>query len=68
MASIMEMFTLSLSAAAGWFNRLLTASSVSGVFLSMIFIYLMFKFLLRPIFGRSAGSDTVQRKNQEAAK
>ena len=63
MAAILDMFTMSFTAAAGWFNDLLTSSSVSGVLLSMIFIYLMYKFLLSPILGRSAGSDTVQKRN-----
>ncbi len=68
MADIVEFFTAAFAAPAVWFNSILTGSSVSGIFFSMVFVYLMVKFLLRPIFGRSAGSDTVQKKNSEGAK
>lgn len=68
MASILKIFTTVFAYPAAWFEAILTASSVSGIFLSMVFVYLMVKFLLRPIFGRSAGSDTVQKKNSEGVK
>lgn len=68
MVDMLQMFASVFAYPAAWFEAILTASSVSGIFLSMVFVYLMVKFLLRPIFGRSAGSDTVQKKNSEEAK
>ena len=35
----------------GWFSSLLTSSGTSEIFVSAIFIMLVTRFILRPIFG-----------------
>lgn len=62
MAQIINMINQSLTSSANWFVALLTASGMTELFLSMFFIYLLGRFILRPLFGSSRGSDKVSKK------
>ena len=62
MSQIINMINQSLTSAANWFVALLTASGMTELFLSMFFIYLLGRFILRPLFGSSRGSDKVSKK------
>ena len=46
----------------GWFTDLLDASGMEPFYLSFIFIFLVGKYILKPLFGSSRGSDKA-RKN-----
>lgn len=60
-AQIFEIFTIALSQAVVWFEQLLSAAEMTGIFLSAVFLVLLANFLLKPLFG-SAGSDKVRKK------
>lgn len=52
----------SIISVAGWFTTLFTKSGVASLYLSMIFIALVGKFILSPLFGSSRGSDKAKKK------
>lgn len=58
---IMSLITSSFQACSVWFTRLWEASGMTGLFLAMIFIGLCYRFLLAPVIGRSAGSDSARK-------
>lgn len=66
-SSIMMMFASSFAAVISWFERILAATGMTGAFMAAIFIFLLFKFILSPIFG-SAGSDKVTKQNKGGKK
>lgn len=50
---------------AGWFTSLFTASGAVDIFISVIFIMLVTRFILRPIFGGGGlggRSDTAKKQ------
>ena len=47
-----------------WFELIITESGFGGVYLGGIFLVLLAKYLLQPLFG-SAGSDKASRKKAD---
>lgn len=60
-----SIFGQALSGVVGWFLQFLTADGLSDFFLSGVFLMLVGKFLLAPLFG-SAGSDKARRKKDDS--
>lgn len=58
---IFGMFTTSFVYSVNWFEDILNATGMTGIFLAGIFLALLSKFILAPIFG-SAGSDKVTKR------
>lgn len=56
----------SITSVAGWFITLFDKSGVASFYLSMIFIALVGKFILSPLFGSSRGSDKVKKKRSDS--
>lgn len=56
-SALMNLFNSSISAASGWFIDIFTASNVANVYLVFIFLVMLIRFIVAPIFGRSRGSD-----------
>lgn len=52
-----------LSGALSLFTELMDASGMTPFYISMVFVFLLGKFLLAPIFGRSLGSDKVKKRS-----
>lgn len=50
------------SAPITWFTRLVQSSGVSGFWLGCVFIFLVGRFILLPLFGSTLGSDKAKRK------
>lgn len=48
---------------AGWLVQLLNASGMTQFYVSMVFVFLLGKYILKPLFGSSRGSDQVQKKS-----
>lgn len=63
---IFSIISTSLLYAASWFEDILSATGLTGVFLAGVFLVLLSKFILTPIFG-SAGSDRVTKRNKDGA-
>lgn len=62
---IMGLFGLAVAACSNWFVFLLDGTGFGGVFLAMVFLWLSYKFLLKPVFG-SGGSDKAKKKKEDA--
>lgn len=56
-SGLMNLFNSSISAASGWFIEIFNASRVANVYLVFIFLVMLIRFIVAPIFGRSRGSD-----------
>ena len=63
--SIMSLFGVAVVACSNWFVALLSGTGFGGLFLSMVFLWLAYKFLLKPVFG-SGGSDRAKKKKEDA--
>lgn len=58
---ILESLNIILNAitiAFGWFLELYNAAGALGIWQFCIFVFLTYRFILAPIFGRVAGSDS----------
>ena len=64
-AEAVSIFGQALTAVVGWFLQFLSQDELSGFFLSGVFLLLLGKFLLAPLFG-SAGSDKARRKKDDS--
>lgn len=64
MSSVIVFFNRVVVASVQWFADLLYYSEMTDFYISMVFIALAGKFLLKPVFG-SAGSDTVSKKRKD---
>ena len=62
-ADIMALYGTAFSQVVSWFERILRATGMTGIFLAGFFLFLLFKFIISPVFG-SAGSDQVKRKKE----
>ncbi len=49
-----------------WFESLLTGSGMLDVFLAAIGIFLIYKFLLSPLFGRAGSSDKSKKSKSNS--
>ena len=63
MVDVINFFNSIITSSANWFVTLLFASGMSDFFLAMFFVFLLGRFILRPLFGSSRGSDRVTKKN-----
>ena len=64
MDSLFSAIVSAFNAPVTWFGSILESSSTVSIFLAGIFIMLVYRFLLAPIFGAvvfSAASDTAKR-------
>lgn len=48
---------------ASWLVQLLNASGMTQFYVSMVFVFLLGKYILKPLFGSSRGSDQVRKKS-----
>lgn len=62
MVQVINFFNQIITASANWFVTLLAVSGMTDFFLSMFFIFLLGRFILRPLFGSSRGSDKVAKR------
>lgn len=61
---VFGLFGISVAACSNWFVALMEGTGFGGVFLAMIFMWLLYKFLLIPLFG-SGGSDRAKKKSED---
>lgn len=66
-AEILQLFTTALNAASSWFTSIFQQSGMMGVYLGVIALFLMIRFILLPLFGGSgAGSDKVKQPKEDS--
>lgn len=65
MIDILNILNDSISSASQWFLDIFTASGATEVYISVIFIVLVIKFIVVPFMGSSKGSDTARKKESE---
>lgn len=53
------------SSCFSWFTTLLDATGLTSVFLAGVGIFLVFKFLLMPLFGGARSSDKAKKNNDK---
>lgn len=63
MAYVFDILNLSITECASWFTALLDGTGMTSFYLSMVFLALLGKFILRPLFGSGRGSDQVKKKS-----
>ena len=64
MLEVLNVINSSFLACSDWFVRIFTASSMTEVYIVAIFIIFGIRFLLRPIFGTSRGSDRARNSSE----
>ena len=68
MTQIVGIFKMVFQSVFEWFDSLLTTSGGGTFYLSMIAVFLVYKFMLAPIFGSSRGSDTAAKSRRDKDK
>lgn len=63
MAGVINIFTNAFSAVSSWFTQVIDATGMGPVFLAAVFIVVLFRRLITPIFGQ-AGSDRAKKSKQ----
>lgn len=63
-AQVVSMLTESLVNISGWFVLVLESAGMTVYFLAGVFLLLLTRYLLRPLFGRAGSSDTVKRSKE----
>lgn len=66
MAYVFDILNRSVTECAGWFTDLLGGTGMTSFYLSMIFLALLGKFILKPLFGSGRGSDQVKKKSSSS--
>lgn len=56
-----------ITTVVGWFSDLMVASNMTAVYLPLIFIFLIWRFLLSPLLG-GAGSDKAKKSKSKSGK
>ncbi len=60
LSDIFSLITFSFSAVSSWLSSILDSTGSGSIFLASIFVFILCRTLLRPIFG-SVGSDRVSK-------
>lgn len=63
MSYVFDILNRSITESAEWFLTLLGGTGMTNFYLSMVFLALLGKFILRPLFGSGRGSDIVKKKS-----
>ena len=63
-AQVVNMLSESLVNISGWFVLVLESAGMTVYFLAAVFLLLLTRYLLRPLFGRAGSSDTVRRSKE----
>lgn len=69
--TIMAILAVVLSYCLNWFNMIMLHTRMFGIYRAGLFVFLLYKFILAPLFGadiRSAGSDLARRNKQKGDK
>lgn len=66
MSYVFDILNRSITQCASWFTALLGGTGMTSFYLSMVFLGLLGKFILRPLFGSDAGSDKVKKKSSNS--
>lgn len=61
MSVVFDILNRCIIQAATWFSNLFYSSGMASFYLAMIFVCLIGKFILAPLFGSSRGSDRVKK-------
>ena len=61
MSVVFDILNRCIIQAASWFSNLFYSSGMASFYLSIIFVGLVGKFILAPLFGSSRGSDKVKK-------
>ena len=66
-ASILQLFATAFNAASNWFTSIFQRSQMLPVYLGVIALYLMIRFILLPLFGGSGvGSDKAKQPKEDS--
>lgn len=63
MPTINESIGQAISAVVGWFTSITTSTGYIAMIITFIAITIIYRLLLKPLIGGSAGSDSVGRKS-----
>ena len=64
MEEVLNVINSAFLACSDWFVDIFTASLMTEVYIVAIFIIFGIRFLLRPIFGSSRGSDRARKSSE----
>lgn len=60
---VFDMISRCFMAGVSWLDHIFMESGFSGVFVGVMSIILLYRFLLSPVFGRSSSSDRAKKKS-----
>lgn len=63
MTAVLDIINTCILHVVSWFVQLLDHSGMTQFYVSMIFVFLLGKYILKPLFGSSRGSDQVRKKS-----
>ena len=61
-AEVFDLISSCFSAGVLWLDHIFIKSGFSSVFIGVMSIILLYRFLLSPVFGRSSASDRAKKK------
>lgn len=65
MTSVMNLINNSFSAVSSWFVSIFNSSGMTEIYISILFIYFGYKFILSPVLGKGRGSDFARSKKDD---
>lgn len=61
-SDVFSLISQCFASGVAWLDHIFLKSGFSGVFVGVMSIILLYRFLLSPVFGRSASSDRAKKK------
>lgn len=65
---IFEVISRCFAAGVSWLDHIFIQSGFTGIFVGVMSIFLLNRFLLSPVFGRSGSSDRAKKKSSGGEK
>ena len=62
-SDVFNMISQCFAAGVTWLDHIFIQSGFSSVFIGVMSIILLYRFLLSPVFGRSSSSDRAKKKS-----
>lgn len=63
--SVVDICVAGISSCFSWFEGILTATGATSFILGFALIFMTYKFILQPMFGRAGKSDRAEKKNSK---
>ena len=67
MAFVFNLINQSFSAASSWFSNIFVSTGMAEAYIALMFLILLLRFLVYPLFGSSRGSDRARSRKEDSS-